>query len=156
MMLSTRAAAVFNAAARVLSIIAPNQYKFSQAGWDQPGWTESAAAVAQGRLKRPFARFTILGVGNNPGIYIIATGAVMMSVGIPWAFYVKPWLVRRKKKQIQDQLARGEYVAKSPRAARNAGRHAGGVPSSPTSNGDTHAPISASANASSVESELEK
>jgi len=123
---------------------------------DAPEHESHAAAVAQGRLKRPFARFTILGVGNNPGIYIIATGAVMMSVGIPWAFYVKPWLVRRKKKQIQDQLARGEYVAKSPRAARNAGRHAGGVPSSPTSNGDTHAPISASANASSVESELEK
>ena len=38
----------------------------------------------------------------------IATGAVMMSVGIPWAFYVKPWLVRRQKKKLQERVARGE------------------------------------------------
>ncbi|MBY0262519.1 MAG: hypothetical protein K2Q20_09255, partial [Phycisphaerales bacterium] len=70
------------------------------------GWRQSEAMVAAGQLKRPFARFTILGVGNNPGIYIIAAGAVMMSVGIPWAFYLKPWLVRRKKRAIQLQLAK--------------------------------------------------
>jgi hypothetical protein len=55
---------------------------------------------------RPVSRWTILGVGNNPGIYVIATGAVMMGVGIPWAFYIKPLLVRREKKKIQERLAR--------------------------------------------------
>ncbi len=88
------------------SLLAPNQYKFSQAGWDQTGWRQSEAMVASGQLARPFARFTILGVGNNPGIYIIATGAVLMSLGIPWAFYLKPWLVKRKKRAIQLELAR--------------------------------------------------
>jgi len=68
---------------RMMSVIAPNQYKFAQAGWDQTGWRQSEAMVARGELKHPMARFTILGVGNNPGIYIIAAGAVMMSIGIP-------------------------------------------------------------------------
>lgn len=103
---------VFNAAARVLSFMAPNQYKFSQAGWDQGGWTQTQEATERGEMKRPYARFTILGVGNNPGIYIIASGAVMMSVGIPWAFYVKPWIMRRRKRRIQAQIARGEIAVK--------------------------------------------
>lgn len=91
---------------RMMSVIAPNQYKFAQAGWDQQGWKQSSAAVARGELPAPFARFTILGVGNNPGIYIIAAGAIMMSIGIPWAFYLKPWLMQREKRKIQDRLAR--------------------------------------------------
>jgi len=91
---------------RLMSVVAPNQYKFSQAGWDQQGWRQSEAAVARGEMKRPMARFTILGVGNNPGIYIIAAGAVMMSVGIPWAFYLKPLLMKREKRKIQERLAR--------------------------------------------------
>jgi hypothetical protein len=90
---------------RLMSLIAPNQYKFAQAGWDQAGWRQTEAMVAAGQLKRPMARFTILGVGNNPGIYIIAAGAVMMSVGIPWAFYLKPWLMKRQKRRIQSRLA---------------------------------------------------
>lgn len=98
--------AVVNLIGAGFSLLAPNQYKFSQAGWDQTGWRQSEAMVAAGQLKRPFARFTILGVGNNPGIYIIAAGAVMMSLGIPWAFYLKPWLVKRKKRAIQLQLAK--------------------------------------------------
>jgi hypothetical protein len=87
----------------------PNQFKFSQAGWDQQGWAKTQAQVDQGMLKRPFASFTILGVGNNPGIHMIAAGGVLMGLGIPWAFYVKPWLVRREKKKIQQQLAEGTY-----------------------------------------------
>jgi hypothetical protein len=85
--------------------LGPAQYKFSQNGWDPTGWNETQARVASGELPRPSARFTILGVGNNPGIYIIALGAILMSVGVPWAFYIKPWLVRRKKAKIQAELA---------------------------------------------------
>lgn len=99
--------AAANAAGWMLSWIAPNQYKFSQAGWDQTGWTQSRAAAERGEIERPMARYTILGVGNNPGIYIIATGAVMMSVGIPWAFYVKPWLMRREKRRLKELVSRG-------------------------------------------------
>jgi hypothetical protein len=109
---------------RMLSWIAPNQYKFAQAGWDQAGWRESQQEVAAGRLARPTARFTILGVGNNPGIYIIASGAVMMSIGIPWAFYLKPWLMQREKRKIQERLAReGGGKPAKPKLNGRAGRH---------------------------------
>jgi hypothetical protein len=97
---------VANWVLRVASWIIPQQYKFSQNGWDSAGWRESQAMVARGELPRPHARFTILGVGNNPGIYIIATGAVLMSIGIPWAFYLKPILMKRRKRRLQRQLAK--------------------------------------------------
>lgn len=103
-----------NVLGRLVSLIAPNQYKFSQAGWDQGGWQQTAAAAARGELPGAYARFTILGVGNNPGISIIATGAVMMSLGIPWAFYIKPALLRRRKRVIQARLAREAGTAGSP------------------------------------------
>lgn len=101
---------IANAIAWAVGHIAPTQYKFSQAGWDQRGWTQTKHMADAGQLKRPFANFTILGVGNNPGIYVIASGAVMMSVGIPWAFYVKPLLVKARKRKIQRQVAAGEFV----------------------------------------------
>jgi hypothetical protein len=93
----------------LVTTIAPNQYKFSQTGWDAAGWRESAARAAAGQGVGPRASFTILGVGNNPGIYVIAAGSVLMSLGIPWAFYVKPWILRRRKRRIQEALARGDY-----------------------------------------------
>lgn len=111
----------------------PNQYKFSQAGWDAGGWEQTQALTDQGVLKRPRAAFTILGVGNNPGIHIIALGAILMGVGIPWAFYVKPWLLRREKVRIQQQLKDGTYVrpnteASSPRVPKPAKREVVTVP----------------------------
>ncbi len=95
---------------RLTAGLNPNQFKFSQAGWDSEGWKQSQQQADQGLLPRPFATFTILGVGNNPGIHIIALGSVLMGIGIPWAFYIKPWLVRREKKRIQEQVAAGAYV----------------------------------------------
>jgi uncharacterized membrane protein YidH (DUF202 family) len=105
-----------NVAGRVLSGLSPRQYKFSQAGWDSEGWRRSQARADAGLIPRPFASFTILGVGNNPGIHIIALGGVLMSVGIPWAFYVKLWLNTRKRDKIKKQLAAGTY-RKPERAA---------------------------------------
>ncbi len=99
-----------NVAGRLASGLDPNQYKFSQAGWDQAGWARTQQQADAGMIKRPWASFTILGVGNNPGIHIIALGGVLMGVGIPWAFYVKPYLVQREKRKIQAQLAAGTYV----------------------------------------------
>jgi hypothetical protein len=98
-----------NMAGLLRSRLNPEQFKFSQSGWDQQGWAETQAQVDQGILRRPFASFTILGVGNNPGIHIIALGAILMSVGIPWAFYVKPWIIRRRKARIAAQVAAGAF-----------------------------------------------
>ncbi len=102
---------------RLTAGLDPNQFKFSQSGWDQQGWQQSQRQVDMGQLKRPHANFTILHVGNNPGIHVIALGAILMGAGIPWAFYLKPWLVKREKKRIQRQVAEGTYVR--PDAARS-------------------------------------
>lgn len=102
---------VANFFARLASGLSPNQFKFSQAGWDAEMWKQTQQMVDAGQIKRPFVRYTILGVGNNPGIHVIALGSCLMAVGIPWAFYIKPLIVQRKKKRIQQQLKDGTYVA---------------------------------------------
>ena len=102
-----------NTVGLVRSRFNPGQFKFSQSGWDQEGWDRTQAMADQGQLRRPFARFTILGVGNNPGIHVIALGGIMMSVGIPWAFYVKPWILRRRRARLQAEYARGPAVEQS-------------------------------------------
>ncbi|XVJ59194.1 MAG: MFS transporter [Tepidisphaera sp.] len=99
-----------NLAGTFTSGLNPGQFKFSQAGWDAGGWQETQRQTDAGRLKRPFAKFTILQVGNNPGIHLIALGGILMGLGIPWAFYVKPWLVQREKRRIQAMVAAGTYV----------------------------------------------
>lgn len=88
----------------------PNQFKLSQSGWDRSGWQQSQQLVDQGVLDKPKANFTILGVGNNPGIHIIALGAFFMSIGIPWAFYFKPYLVKREKNKLAALHAQGKPV----------------------------------------------
>lgn len=79
--------------------------KLSQASWDpgNPRDPNNDATDAQGRFLHK-ERFTVLMVGNNVGIHIVALGAILMVLGIPWAFWVKPWLVQRKKVKIQRQL----------------------------------------------------
>lgn len=86
--------------------LALRRVKISQTGWDPPDSQNPAADARdeQGRYVNQ-QRFTILGIGNNVGIRIIALGAIMVGAGIPWAFYVKPWLVRREMRRIQRELA---------------------------------------------------
>lgn len=89
-----------NIGMRLTSGLNPNQFKLSQSGWDRDGWMQTQRMADAGQLKRPFARYTILQVGNNPGIHVIALGGVLMAIGIPWAFYVKPLLIRREKRRL--------------------------------------------------------
>lgn len=107
-----------NIAGRLASGLDPRQFKFSQAGWDAEGWRQTQAMADAGELPRPFARFTILGVGNNPGIHVIALGGVLFAMGIPWAFYVKPMLLRRRKRRIQAALEASRAASSAGRAAR--------------------------------------
>ncbi|MHA7813740.1 MAG: hypothetical protein ACX94C_10155 [Phycisphaerales bacterium] len=91
---------ISNTITRLRAGMDPNQFKLSQASWDRDGWTRSQEMVDQGMLEKPRANFTVLGVGNNPGIHVIAFGSILMSIGIPWAFYLKPYLVRREKNRL--------------------------------------------------------
>lgn len=104
---------VSNSIKRLGAGLNPDQFKFSQAGWDQQGWQQTQAMADAGEMDRAFARFTILGVGNNPGIHVIALGGILMAVGIPWAFYVKPWLVRRERERLAAR-ARAQADAARP------------------------------------------
>lgn len=89
-----------NAFGFVRSRLDPAQFKFAQAGWDAQGWERMQSLADQGLVARPYAQFTILHVGNNPGIHVIALGGVLMGVGTPWAFYVKPWMLKRRKAKL--------------------------------------------------------
>lgn len=99
---------ITNSITRLRAGMDPNQFKLSQSGWDRSGWMQSQQLVDQGVLDEPRANFTILGVGNNPGIHIIALGSIFMSIGIPWAFYFKPYLVKREKRRLAAQFASGK------------------------------------------------
>ncbi|MGN6367915.1 MAG: hypothetical protein ACTHN5_06605 [Phycisphaerae bacterium] len=48
----------------------------------------------------PDARFSVIGVGNRPGVWTMAVGALLMILGIGYAFYVKPILLNKKKHQL--------------------------------------------------------
>jgi hypothetical protein len=108
-----------NVLSHLTSNLSPAQFKLSQAGWDQGGWQQTQAQADAGLIKAPFAKFTILGVGNNPGIHVIAFGAILMGVGIPWAFYVKPWLVQREKKRLQQLVKEGKIKPRGSGSAQS-------------------------------------
>jgi len=72
------------------------------------------------------ARFTILGVGNNPGIYIIAAGAGDDERRHSVAFYVKPWLMRRRRSRSRaDRPRRVPGQARSQAVPRDRERDDG-------------------------------
>jgi hypothetical protein len=75
-------------------------YKFSQSAWDPENQS-----------------YTIIGVGNNPGVKLIASGAILTFLGIPFAFYVKPRLKRREAARLQARVVRITPPAEPPREA---------------------------------------
>jgi hypothetical protein len=100
---------------RVVSLVARISTK--SAKWaGTPTWFRTKRAIDSGQAPgdKPIVAFTILGVGNNnPGIYVIAAGAIMMNRH-PWAFYVKPMLLRAKSGRfsvnLRRKVARGESM----------------------------------------------
>ena len=50
-------------------------------------------------------QFTVLGVGNRPGVRTMTVACVMIVSGLLYAFYVKPILIRRAKERVQRQHA---------------------------------------------------
>ncbi|MGA3066660.1 MAG: hypothetical protein ABSF29_07410 [Tepidisphaeraceae bacterium] len=64
------------------------RYIFFQAGYD------------------PDAKFSILGIGNRPGVGIMIAGCVMIVAGLLYAFYVKPLIIRKMKAAALARAAR--------------------------------------------------
>jgi hypothetical protein len=119
---SEKRAYLANVFGQLGSRLSPRQFKLSQAGWDSDGWRRTQQMADAGQLPRPYVAFTILGVGNNPGIHIVALGAVLVSVGIPWAFYIKPLIVRRRKAKLQAEVAAGRAGAAAEAPVSRPGR----------------------------------
>lgn len=46
------------------------------------------------------ARFSVLGVGNRPGVFVMTLGSVLVTLGILYAFYVKPVLLNKRKREL--------------------------------------------------------
>jgi hypothetical protein len=71
---------------------------FFQAQWDPDG-----------------QRWTILGVGNRPGVWVMIAGCVMIVSGVLYAFYAKPLIIRRmKRKALEQAAARRTMKRESP------------------------------------------
>lgn len=56
-------------------------YQLSQGSW-QPGG--------------PQVQQIVLGVASRPGVWLVYVGFVLICAGFPWAFYVKPAILRRR------------------------------------------------------------
>jgi|GEM_PF-1422705 len=54
---------------------------------------------------RPEQRFSVLGVANRPGVVPMTIGSIMIILGIAYAFYVKPILLKYKKQAIAAMVA---------------------------------------------------
>ncbi|MFN4244087.1 MAG: hypothetical protein ACK4PI_12730 [Tepidisphaerales bacterium] len=73
-------------------------------------------------------RFTVLGVGNRPGVWVMTAGSVIMTVGLLYAFYAKPLIIRRmKERALAEAKAKGKAAAAAtpdglnPAVARRSG-----------------------------------
>jgi hypothetical protein len=53
----------------------------------------------------PQSQFSIIGVGNRPGVFVMVSGCAMIVLGVLYAFYVKPVVVRRMKAAALARLA---------------------------------------------------
>ncbi|MBL1217816.1 MAG: hypothetical protein D8M59_10010 [Planctomycetes bacterium] len=128
---------VSNLAGYVRNLVAPDQYKFSQAGWDPDSQS-----------------FTILGVGNNPGIYLIALGGILMALGTPWAFYIKPAMIRRRQRSRARQTGQASQTPMSASPTIHTNRNVIDVSSTPeaaeprASNGSPHKKVQPAASGS--------
>jgi hypothetical protein len=55
-------------------------------------------------------RHTVLGVGNRPAVGVMTVGCVMIVVGLLYAFYVKPIIIRRMKQKALEKAAQRPAV----------------------------------------------
>src|SRR5690606_16666800 len=74
--------------------LAGKNWLFYQAQWDPNG-----------------QQWTVLGVGNRPGVWIMTTGCAMMFFGLIYAFYVKPIILRKMKERALREHAEKQSLA---------------------------------------------
>ncbi|MFK7960702.1 MAG: hypothetical protein AB8G96_09255 [Phycisphaerales bacterium] len=78
-------------------------YWFFQAQWDPPDEPRFEGDPGSAGLN-----YTVLGVGNRNGVVIQLWGCIITVIGMMYAFYVKPWIKRRRQAAVYaDMAARG-------------------------------------------------
>ena len=65
---------------------------FFQSQWDPPDRARFTGDVASMGLN-----YTVLGVGNRIGVWVQLAGGTLMTLGLLYAFYIKPVLIRRRQ-----------------------------------------------------------
>ena len=89
-----------------VSVNDPREYGglwYFQAQWDPPDPQRGSAGL----------NYTVLGVGNRHGVLIMLLGCCVSVLGMIYAFYVKPFIKRRKRQAVYAQVAaqrEGELV----------------------------------------------
>ncbi|MCH2148064.1 MAG: hypothetical protein MK095_01380, partial [Phycisphaerales bacterium] len=67
-------------------------YWFFQSQWDPPD-----RARFEGDTSSMGLNYTVLGVGNRVGVWTQLAGGTLMTLGMLYAFYIKPVLIRRRQ-----------------------------------------------------------
>jgi len=80
----------------VNSPIEHNGLWYFQAQWDPP----EAPSSQNDRGSRGL-NYTVLGVGNREGVWIQLAGCIIAVLGMIYAFYVKPILIRRRSERAR-------------------------------------------------------
>jgi hypothetical protein len=58
---------------------------------------------------------TIIGIGNRTGARVMTGGCVLMTIGLMWAFYLKPIIIRkRKEKALREAAAKVQKKQQEP------------------------------------------
>ena len=86
-----------------VSVNAPVEHDgfwYFQAQWDPPDEPRFQGDVASSGLN-----YTVLGVGNRNGVYIQLLGCVIAVAGMIYAFYVKPVLKQRRRREVYAKAA---------------------------------------------------
>jgi len=84
-------------------------YWYFQAKWDPPD-----EARRQGERASRGLNYTILGVGNRTGVNTQLAGCIIATLGMIYAFYVKPAIKRRRRAAVMQGLATGTIGAAAP------------------------------------------
>lgn len=74
-------------------------FRYFQAMWDPP-----MPEIGSGGLN-----FTGLGIGNRKGVGTQLAGSIIATIGMIYAFYVKPVIKRRRAESVRRAIAAGEY-----------------------------------------------
>ncbi len=84
-------------------------------------WPKESWLLYQNQWDPEGQQFTVLGVGNRPGVVTMTVACVMIVMGLLYAFYVKPIIIRRMKQKALEQYS-GTGAADSRRWGRREGR----------------------------------